>query len=964
MGIVGSLGNVAQAVAIATGAFMLLDAVFSKNAKETELFNKALTTSEESVSNVLRTLQAATSTEGFATKTIANTVALSNAFNELTTSAKEALKTANAAAAAAGIWDKFWNGVFSIVGQDRDSKLADSIAKQISSSIDILSREGLADEYASEIKKILNVDNLKDISAVSGAWKNLSKEQQASVLSIQDNSNRALGNASSAVQGFADKTTAALTVYKTFVNSFVDTSPLFKLGEVYIDVGQSLAAAAAAGPDRLAQAFEELATNLQKAALFGEKFANAFAPIAEDLKNQKAALDALNVALIEQVELRKNLSSAASLQKTAGGSPTTANKLTARAEEADKKIAAINTAISSLNTSAAAAGVTKLAVDASKTAIDEGLKLINKSIANARTTADIGMSKVLSSVLTGPRKLEADNETRQRELKLQLEDVKISEDLINIQSSLVDEMKLANALQAEANALQKGDKSAIQSATLAAQRARAVVGQRGDGIPQSVIDEVEKQKKENKERTTKGLESKRVAITGEMSASKLNMQLQMPGATLQQQEQLLKITDRKLAAERASLDVNTAIAGVTSTASIALKQSAEAAALKRAQESEIATINADIETREKAKSAAKPNSADATRLKAELDVLAKIKTETELAQKAESNTAGLKNRQELLTEELNNISKRSELITQQRDLENTIASGKLEYQAQELQLMSATYNMSKELVISRQAQLETQKTQLQTSSAIAGVEAELQRKRDEAAARITGLGGRDTADTVAKQKIADIDAEIKRQETLFGVTKQKLTEEGTQRLALIELAKTLNLEQERYNLLIETSTRLTESLGAVFGDVGNKLGLLSESLTKIAISTEQGSKALEKIGKDADAAWSAGKIDDAIALEEQYEKQKKKNGKTELDNNIKVISGAKALFKEKSTGYKLLDAAEKASHLMKIYNDNKELVTTIFNLGKAAAIELGFLSASVSAEAAADMTKATSKIPN
>jgi len=93
MGIVGAFSVVGQVVALAVGAFSLLDSIFSKNTKQAETFNKALTSSEESVANVTRTLQAATTAEGFGSKTIANTVALSNAFNELTTSAKEALKT-------------------------------------------------------------------------------------------------------------------------------------------------------------------------------------------------------------------------------------------------------------------------------------------------------------------------------------------------------------------------------------------------------------------------------------------------------------------------------------------------------------------------------------------------------------------------------------------------------------------------------------------------------------------------------------------------------------------------------------------------------------------------------------------------------------------------------------------------------------------------------------------------------
>lgn len=943
MGIVGSLGYLGQVVALATGAFMLLDGVFSKNSKQTETFSKALTTVEESVTNVFRTLQAATSTEGFATKTIANTVALSNAFNELTTSAKEALKTANAAAEAAGMWDKFWNGIFSIVGQGRDSKLADSIAKQISSSIDILSREGLADEYAREIKKILNVDNLKDIDAVSRAWKNLSKEQQVSILAIQDNSNRALGNASSALQGFADKTTTALTAYKTFTNSFIDTSPLFKLGEAYIDIGQSLAEIAAAGPGRIAQAFEELANNSQKAALFGKDFVKAFAPIAEDFKKQKAALDALNVSLIKQVEVRKTLSTETSaFTPTRTGvfrTPQAENKQ--KAELADENIRLTNRAISSLNTSAIETG-TKLLADAAKKAVDTGLALINKSIANARTTADIGMSKVLSSVLTGPRKLEADNEARQRELKLQLEDVNISETLINIQSSLVDEMRLANALQSEANALQKGDKSAIERTTLEAQKARAVLGQRDNDIPQSVIDQVEKQQKENKERATKGLQSKRIAITGEMSASKLNMDLQMPGATLQQQEQLLKITDRKLAAERASLDINTAIEGVTSSTSIALKQAAEAAALKRAQESEIAAINADIEKTELAKSKAKGN--DSTRLAEQLKVLGKIKTETEAAQKAESDTKALFNKQTILKFNLDTSKRDYEVLAAKNTLQNTVLTTEQQISEARQAAYAALGNLTEVEKANTVYTSELNKSNLTAQIAInekiaQSVELEKTRNIEKAA---LGAG----ADTTAFQ------AETDRQVSLINFTIAGLATEVSARNTILAITKESSVYLGKQADEMTRMRDITANLAEVFGKLGESIGKAGEAILKMSQDDNNYAKQKLAVQQKIKAVEDSG---DTVGIDLQNEKiaLDKKSAKSEISNMGAVAGATKNMFKEKTFAYKAFAAFEKAMSVIKLAT-----------LAAEVAGELGLTAVSVTASGTRAGAKGTESIVN
>lgn len=928
MGVVGSLGYIGQAVAIVGVAFALLDGIFSKNAKQVETFNKAITTSEESVANVFRTLQAATDSEGFATNTIANTIALSNAFNELTSSAKEALKTEKLAAESAGGWDKFWDSVFSIAGKDRASKLADTVAKQISSSIDILSREGLADEYATEIKKILNVDNLKDIGAVAEAWKNLSKDQQAAVNAIQENANRALGNTSSILQGFKEKTDTALTAYKTFTNSFIDTSPLFKLGEAYMGISQNLQEVSDAGPNRIAQAFEELAVNMQKSALYGEAFVKSFVPIAAEFKKQKDVVDALNSSLDTQVKARDALADKSKTGITSSQSGDSYNKNQENIEKADIVIKLIQSArdagVSTLNATG------EKAVKLVKTAVDDSAKngsnLINRAIANARAAANAGISKVISSVLTGPRKLEADDRIRQSELKIQLEELNISKNLVDIQSVLVNEMKLANALQAEANIQQKKDATDQQKTDAAKNtfKARADAGQTGDDIPDNIKQEAKATKEQGDKLRSQSFIAKETAIRGAMKESTLTKNIQMPVAQQEDKKELAQITSRVLESERSRLEVTTQIASVTNSTSVKLKQAADAILVENNQKQQLGDITAKITAAETAAANAK-NKSDKDAANAEVNLLKTIKLETEKAQKAENDNTGLKNRQELLNEEINYISKRAELATQQRDLDNTIASGKLEYQSQELDLLASTYGLSQQVVISRRAELDTQKSQLQTSTAIASAQADFQTKREEADKRIEALGGRDTTDTAAQRNIDAIDEELARQETLFGVTREKLLEEGSQRLVLIDRAKQLNLEQERYNQLLEATNSFAQNLSSVFGEVGSSLGTIVSAMVDMATQSERNNKLL------ADNAAAQALIDKTVDPESgelTAENQKKlndlkqeeislneKSGKSTLSNTSKIAGATKSLFKEKTVAYKTFAAIEKATQL-------------------------------------------------
>lgn len=139
----------------------------------------------------------------------------------------------------------------------------------------------------------------------------------------------------------------------------------------------------------------------------------------------------------------------------------------------------------------------------------------------------------------------------------------------------------------------------------------------------------------------------------------------------------------------------------------------------------------------------------------------------------------------------------------------------------------------------------------------------------------------------------------------------------------------------------------TESLVVVFGNVGDSIGKLSEVLLKLSQDTlnyEKQKKALE------------GDPKALLALEDKFTSIK-------LKNTAEIFKATKNVFKEEQVGYKVLDTLEKGSHLLKIYNDNKELVNTIFTLGKKAAVELGFLTASTAAEEVADTAKAVSKVP-
>jgi len=163
-------------------------------------------------------------------------------------------------------------------------------------------------------------------------------------------------------------------------------------------------------------------------------------------------------------------------------------------------------------------------------------------------------------------------------------------------------------------------------------------------------------------------------------------------------------------------------------------------------------------------------------------------------------------------------------------------------------------------------------------------------------------------------------------------------------LGIAIATKEAALEQEKYNQrfnqLLENSQRLGESLANVFGDLGTKVGALVDTLVNVGIQNEKNNILL---AKNAAEQKKLNDIDDPLGL--SAENQEKLNGlkdeeiklnkkkvNDELAGNIKTVSGAKNLFKEKTFAYKALDRIEKAMHLYRLAMDAKELAVKLGNM--------------------------------
>lgn len=150
-------------------------------------------------------------------------------------------------------------------------------------------------------------------------------------------------------------------------------------------------------------------------------------------------------------------------------------------------------------------------------------------------------------------------------------------------------------------------------------------------------------------------------------------------------------------------------------------------------------------------------------------------------------------------------------------------------------------------------------------------------------------------------------------------------EDRVKDLALIkELTEADKERQEAVQKLQETYAEFIApeklEIGDLFGDAAQGAGVLLNTMYDIAAQQEEIAKRKELINKSGLKGQ---------ALEKELMAIQKKQSANELSNMRAVAGGAKQLFKEKSTGYKVLERLEQAMFIMQLYNQKAEIAAFI-----------------------------------
>jgi hypothetical protein len=936
IGVLGTLSAVVNsllgAIGLVTAVVAVLDSVFSKSSKELDAFNSVLTKVDDAAANAARTLDHLDKKGGYASGTIDGISAIANAFVELSSSAKEAVDSATLALSKMSTWDRIKDNIFGAFGGGVAKNLAKALTKDVTSALDLLTRAGLDKEAREKFKAILGVDSL-DTDSVNNAILNLSDSAKNNLVTALSEANIVINNSKSRLDSFKAATEGTTKAYQDFIVSTANSNPIFRIGSNLENLGKTMETLATGGIKEIEAAMISLAESPQQGVLFGGAFSRELISLRKGFLDQKAAVTAYQNGLNE-LDKQIEVTSAAMDSLQEGTTKRSVLGQDLAQLKKDREFLSKELNLLPRDKVEEARNIFNKGMD---NAFAEGSKLIAVGLGQAAEKAAQTIAKANLGGLTGERLAREQMDISKKDIDIQIRAIDTSIGLILAQERLrasIDESNaIANLAQAKTDKRPQEVIDRLEAALVASQGFKRILGETGTPNLQ-----------DNNLATRAGIEGNEDAIRilrNQVLTTRAQLGAQLAARTEQQgAKSAADITGERAARQGALQDLQRtqnleqsirkeqatrlgivdSIAGVSSQQSVIQQNVLATEQLTTRQLQEQQSIDVAI-----------ANTADTERGKQEKQFLTALRLTTIQRQEEEFRNQILQNRQKTLQFEIEQLNRRTEVERSGVELQNSLAASALDARSQEFALYSSAYDMSKQVIVSQQASLDIQKAQVETSVSIAQAEAGLAQKREETKLRLNALSA---GDEDGAKRLND---ELARQTTITNNTIAGLTAQGAAKVSILQKTRDINLEQERYNVLLENSGRLAESLGNVFGDVGSKLGSLTESLTKIAISTEQGSKALEKIGKDADSAWSSGNIDQAIQLEKAYETQKKNNVKTELDGNIKAINGAKNVFKEKTFAYKALDKVEKAMHLFRMASIIKEVAMDIWRTGQSVA---------------------------
>ena len=952
--------------------FSLLDGAMSKNNKESAELSGSLDKLDANASHLTKTMDTINQKPFLERMSPESLKVKATALGEVGTAISSTITDLLKADKAASGWDKFIDGFKTVVGTDMLSNTSESLATAITSGLSNIAGSPEAKALNKDLSNILKIDTeTATFEQVQDSIKKIGRESPQQLKLVEESFKKiSLASLVTAAKGteVIDSFKKLSDLKQTIGNKFLPTDDITKFGQELVATSQKLSIALD-DPQQKLNAIIQLSANA--ASIPGATFeqVSALSEAADLAKNiqviEAKQLENKQDLIKKQEELSKLIGKERAASIAAGEEPQLTDLTGKRFEQVSKlkdelkelkSTGEINIKVKTELTSKLQ-GYSKEIETATLGTYKAGADLVAKQISAEFIKAGKVVSDAYVNIIgetEGTIKIKADSEKAvvnaqiqqilsQRDLTIATRELSLRMQESSLQKYLERNPEAGPDVQKKLDAL-KPQFEAVEAAKT------------GDFSKLKLSTNVKDLKDVNVEALNfaQNMRASGAAVgnlRAQIKAIDIGALDAITVKKFEPQKKSLETQEKSLALAKQELDVQGKLVTQGNLSFLNAKQSQDTEQLRLQQAAARLDNQVQIARQEniiKDPKAAENIKKDAASKKAELLTAAEtLKTQQQQQQTTLASTQA----QEKLSAEAFTTEE-----TRKREADN--AELTLNKRLEQLKIEQDLFGMYSSLGLLSETQKVNQQFLLSQKSAELDYEQKIAKAKSSQGQQLGALDAREKAiRETLKGATEGTDYSLQSEELGKIAEARALIVARTDQEALLALKvrdntvgianaiKTAGLEQERYNQLLENSGALAESLGNVFGEVGSKLGSLAESLTKIAISSEQGAKALEKIGKDADSAYMAGNIDQAIELEKDYEKQKKKNTRTELDSNLKVISGTKSLFNEKTFAYKALDKVEKAMHLYRLAMDAKEL-----------AIKLGNMVAATTAKATAEAT--------
>lgn len=988
--LVGKIAGALNVIAVLGAAIGLAVDIFSKNQKELAAFNSAVDASESSIANLGRTLDAINKKPFGEQLSTASLMAVANAVNEISLSLNTLVRDFNRAEAAQGGFDRFLDKIKGIFGQDLKSRFARTLGTTIFDALEEVADSPGANKAKNELAAILKVDPNLDKEAWIEATEQIvdnKRKLRELIIAYED-----FAKQQSQVAGKAEDFDNAMKKSKEALRDFTNE---FKLKDTLTILALSIAESGI----KITEAFKEPEDAIARLAsiikdpkqfqLFSKEDQNILINYGDEITRLNAYYEQnkkkVSETRSEVQKLREEYNKLILEENTA---PTESSRAAATGQrrrvgdELEKKQAQLDQQQATLDSVRFdVAQITAKFPDIAARQLSLGADMLATSIAAAFAK---GTTSFTNAVLASVGDLPG---TAQRRYEMEMRKLNSEADLIKVQIAMLQATHLNTVALKQRTVedvkyrAQSDLKESKGQDTEAAARLEKANKDLQDLMEQESIYKIDPSN------ALQAIEKiKSAALNGNQviaadSAQMFNYLASVSGLAVQQRNNI----DAKAAAQfTKQRDLLKEQYGETAKV-LGLEQARNALvasdlALSKAKNGALTESERSLERQQQIEAANLDAAVRNLAIAQEIAVL-------ELAKKTGQidNTAANTRIKQLGEQAINNALKARE----------GIAKANIDYVIQELAIKKEIFDQELRINQARKqgtdASKEAQNKLINIESTTAAQtkqftpEFQTQQEAELAAINLRYQTEKDLAALRDEQKIKsfELSQEISKLEQLATTEEGKRRlqakkdeldaitsaysqrEQAIQRITAAELSSIQKIEAARketqaFDSLLEGIKNLEDA----FGSLGTGLGKVVSAFRDASKSQKQYNENIsvlqQKLMVTKEDSQEYAEIESSLA------KQRSLQARSEISDYGKIAGSAKSMFKEKSTGYKILAGIEKAMHIARLAMDVAEIVSDRAKTASATANSGTRSSASIleaGVDAVAAVVKAIASLP-